>query len=89
MWVCLLLSGSICSQPRQQEADLGAPGGGEQQDRGGGGVGHGAVLPSGLVLLVSSFRLSWMFRTSAALSFTRPRAPPPQINIRIPFANVA
>lgn len=48
--------GSVHSQPRQQEVDHGAQGGDQRPHRGGGGVGHGPVLPGGALLLVSRRR---------------------------------
>lgn len=52
-----LLTGSFCSGPQQQEAELGAEARGQQQGGGGGGVRHSFVLPSGVVFLVSCLTL--------------------------------
>lgn len=46
-------SGSVCSQPQQQEAEPGAEAGGQQPGGGGGGVRYSSVLPPGPLLLVS------------------------------------
>lgn len=54
LWMCLL-TGSFCSQPPQQEAELGAEAGGQQQGGGGGGLRHSFVLPSRADFLVSLF----------------------------------